>query len=117
MPAQIKLLERNSLSITLWNAMCRQVGAGDLIEHFNLVPDGDSTTAEVKILVNGVEVDILPELVNFIKMVDDQFEDAIEKKAEQLIMKDGALRELAMAIENAEWVIQDRISNLMKESK
>lgn len=114
----IKLLERNELSITLLNAMCKQLDDdGDILKHFNLEANGDSSVADLKILINGVEVDLVPELTDFIKLIDKQFEDAVEKKAKELVMKDQPLQDLVYAIQNAEWMIQDRLDKVMQQSK
>lgn len=108
----IKILEQNELSVTLFNAMCEQVSDGDVLKHFNLEANGDASTVNLKILVNNVEVDLVPELVRFIQSVDAQFEAAVEKKAKELIMKDQILQDLAYAIQNAEWAIQDRLDKI-----
>jgi len=109
----IKLLEQNILSITLFNAMCKQAkDNGNALTHFNLEAKGSDTVADLKILINGVEVDLVPELTDFIKMLDDQFEKAVETRAKELIMKDQTLQDLARAIEDAEWMIQDRLNKV-----
>lgn len=112
----IKLLEQNALSITLFNAMCLQVERGDILKHFNLEANGDATTAELKIFVNGVEVDIVPELVGFLESIDQQFEEAVEKKAKELIMKDQTLCDLAYEIQNAEYAIQQRLDKVLQQN-
>lgn len=109
----IKLLDKNALSITLFNAMCEQMGEnGDILTHFKIEANGDASTVNLKILVNNVEVDLVPELVRFIQSLDAQFEAAVEKKAKELIMKDQILQDLAYAIQNAEWAIQDRLNKI-----
>lgn len=109
----IKLLDKNALSIALFNAMCEQMGEnGDILTHFKIEANGDASTVNLKILVNNVEVDLVPELVRFIQSLDAQFEAAVEKKAKELIMKDQILQDLAYAIQNAEWAIQDRLDKI-----
>ena len=109
----IKLLDENALSITLFNAMCEQMGEnGDILTHFKIEANDVASTVNLKILVNNVEVDLVPELVRFIQSLDAQFEAAVEKKAKELIMKDQILQDLAYAIQNAEWAIQDRLDKI-----
>ena len=113
--ATIKLLDKNALSITLFNAMCEQMGEnenGDILTHFKIEANDVASTVNLKILVNNVEVDLVPELVRFIQSLDAQFEAAVEKKAKELIMKDQILQDLAYAIQNAEWAIQDRLDKI-----
>ena len=109
----IKLLDKNALSIILFNAMCEQMGEnGDILKHFKIEANDVASTVNLKILVNNVEVDLVPELVRFIQSLDAQFEAAVEKKAKELIMKDQILQDLAYAIQNAEWAIQDRLDKI-----
>ena len=60
----------------------------------------------------ALRLDLVPELVRFIQSLDAQFEAAVEKKAKELIMKDQILQDLAYAIQNAEWAIQDRLDKI-----
>lgn len=114
MTTTIKLLDRNAVSITLWNAMCASVSKNDLLEHFNIEPTGEDTAAEVKITVNGVEVDFTETFVKYVQQFNTGFNAAVEKKAKELIMKDNALQELAHAIEDAEYEIKERIARIMQ---
>lgn len=115
MPTTIKLLDKTPLSISLMNAMSAKIKENEcILEHFKLEASGYASTAELKILVNDIEVDLVGEIVAFIEYVDKQMEEAIMKKAKELIMKDGALRELACVIENAEYEIQKRITQIMQ---
>ena len=116
MPTTIKLLDHTPLNISLMNAMVAKIKEDEcILEHFKLQAFGYDSTAEVKILVNDIEVDLVSELVSFIACVDKQMEDAILKKAKELIMKDNALQDLASAIENAGYEIEQRLTKVMKE--
>lgn len=115
MPTAINILTRTPLSISLMNAMAAKIKEDEcILEHFKLQASDYGIKAEVKILVNDVEVDLVSELVSFIAHVDKQMEGAILKKAKELIMKDNVLQDLASAIENAEYEIEQRLANVMK---
>lgn len=115
MPTAINILTRTPLSISLMNAMAAKIKEDEcILEHFKLQTSDYGIKAEVKILVNDVEVDLVSELVSFIAHVDKQMEDAILKKAKELIMKDNVLQDLASAIENAEYEIEQRLAKVMK---
>ena len=107
----INLLEQKSLNAFLLQAMYRH-SKGRVIEFFNLSEQHPAEEVELKMQVNGKEIDIIPELYNFIEALDDAFDEAVERKAKELIIQDRALMDLANAVRSAEWAIQDRLDKI-----
>ena len=112
---KIKILSDDPLAVALWNAMCNNTKAGEVLDKFKLEPKGDESEVEIKILVNGIEVDLVGELTNFVKSVDKTLEDAVKNYAMDIITKDRNLLNLQYEIEQAEWKIRDKLEALMKD--
>ena len=112
MSIEIRLLDRNAVSITLWNAMCAEVKRKDILEHFNVIPEDYATTATIKITVNDIEVDFTTTFAKYVEQFDAAFKSAVEKKALEIVMGDEQLSGVAVAIYNAEYEIQQRIHKL-----
>lgn len=111
---KIKLVNgrRTPLATALWYAMHNTTE--DVLQKFQLEVDGKiSNEVEVKVLVNGVEVDLVEELAAFVKHVDDALEDAVKEEAIRRITQDNKLEELSYAIRDAEWKIRDTLDKLM----
>ena len=113
---KIKLVNgrRTPLARSLWYAMHNTTE--DVLQKFKLEVDGKiSDEVEVKVLVNGVEVDLVEELADFVKHIDDTLEDAVKEEAIRRITKDNKLEELSYSIRDAEWKIRDKLEALMQE--
>ena len=54
MSSKVKILARNNLSVSLFNAMSATVAnKGEILEHFDITPVGYDTEVDVKVLING----------------------------------------------------------------
>jgi len=119
MPTTVKLLEHSSFSILLWNAICAKVDVRtDSVKNkFKLIPAGGDTTGEVKVTVNGVEVDVVESLVKFVGQMQRSFDQSLEDKAKELLGQDQMLSDLQQVLDDAKWKITDRIAKLIEEDK
>ena len=111
--SKIKLLERTPAQIILWNAICETEPKDFLLEKFKLSPDGDNTEADVKVFVNGVEVDFTLAFATSVQLFFDRYEKHIKEKAVELITA-SSVSDLYNSIQNAEWSIKTALDKLEK---
>lgn len=111
----IKILSKDPLAISLWNAMCNSEDGCDVLKKFSLTPIGDDSEVVVKVLVNDVEVDLVEQLREFVKHIDDQLDKIVEERALELLQKDDILWGIKNDLERLDWKIRERIAKLQAE--
>lgn len=110
MSSKVKILARNNLSVSLFNAMSATiVNRGEILEYFDITPVGYDTEVDVKVLINGKEIHYVEELAKFIKQMDESFEEAVKEEAVKLLTRNQKLRDLVQEIETAEYKIRECI--------
>lgn len=97
------------------NAVCANFSGDEMLKHFRIEPAGDGTTVDVRVTVNGVEVevDVVTELNRAIVAIDASFNQAVEDAARALVSRNSTLQGLANAIADAEWAINERLRTLL----
>ena len=111
---ELKILRKDPLAITLWNAMCNQPSEVDISKKFTLVPEGEESTVTVEVLVNGVSVDLVSELRSFVEHVASQLDELVKDKALELIRQDEVLDGIRSDLEMLDWKMRERIEQLSK---
>lgn len=81
---QVKILDSAPVVRTLFNAMCHNIDAQDILEKFKLVPDGAATTVEVVVTVNGVEVDFMGHVGEAFECLSGRIDEYIKEEAAKL---------------------------------
>lgn len=115
---KINVLDHSTVSIMIFRMMVdldeSRGRKFDLRELFSM--DDSSEEVDVKLTVNGIEVDCVKCLLS----CWDQLDNAYEKKAEELakeIISLAGLSELQEKIDTAKWEIDDAISQAIAKIK
>lgn len=109
MPSEIDVVAHNAPSMMILEAMAREVG-DDFIEKFNL----KGYTAEVKLTINGVEVDFVATAQELWDRLEAQFKEEVLEKAKELV---GASRlsKLQRLTDRYEWEMENEIEQLFRK--
>ena len=119
--SQVKILEDKPVIRALFSAMCKKAPF-DVVEAFKLLPGGEATTAEVVVTVNGVEVDLMGEVADFVNMVHTNLDEIVKDKAEELWsdlatpMTDAGFEivEIGEQIKRLSWKVRQVLDGLEK---
>ena len=87
----------------------------DLIKRYNLQAEGDGSTAQVTVLVNGIEVSFLNVIEPALKRMTDRYAADV-KEAAMKLLKGSPLFDLYNRIENAEWEITRALDKVIMET-
>ena len=113
----IKLLDKNDVAVTVLNAMCMKCDASntDILETFNIKPDGGVTIVNLQVLVNGVEVPAVEYMTSIIAQITDHIEDRAIPLAKQMVLDniDDLVRDsIRNKLQNIEDLLDDVSSDL-----
>jgi hypothetical protein len=101
----INVCDRNPASVLIINAMALIEKDGEFQRKF--VGDG-GPNCEVKLTVNGHEVDVVTALADAWKRIEARVDERAREMAVEMI-RGAQLADLLQAIQNAEWQIQDAL--------
>ena len=111
--SKINVIGKETSEILIFRAMCRKAKElgfeGDLRKTFG-IPER-STTADVILTVNGVEIDIVSALAS----VMDTYDEHVKTAAKELLAG-SKLDNLRAAIETAEYKIQEELDKILADS-
>lgn len=113
---KISLIDRNTVSILLMNAVCavvlKNTGNVDTIkEVFGLAPK--VSDVDVVMTVNGVEVPFSLMVENMVEQCSGRFNRHVEEKAKALVSTAG-LDDVMQALERAKYDIEQKIDQALK---
>ena len=97
----IKLLDKNDVAVTVFNAMCMK-STTNIFETFNIDLEGDSTVVNLQVLVNGVEVPAVEYMTSIIAKITDHIQDHAVVLAKQMVL------------DNIEDLVRDSIRNKLQ---
>lgn len=105
--------------IFLINVIARETVRRDMIKHFRLTDPHSPNhvrTVEVKMTINGVEVDFERSVNEMWERLSDTFENKVLEKAKELVKmtKFGKFQEI---LERAEWEIENELEKAFPEFK
>lgn len=115
MQETIQLLDQNDVAMTVFNAMCVKAEKGDILDMFNIKPDGDSTVVNLQVLVNGVEVPAVEYMTSIVAQITDHINDRAKVLAKQMVLDniDDLVRDsIRNKLQNIEDLLDDVSSDL-----
>ena len=86
-------VSKTTPGIFLLNCMSREAKNANLLEHFKIkTADGENTFVEVKMTINGVEVDFSKSITEMWERLQFQYDEDLISKAKELIIGDRFYR-------------------------
>lgn len=110
---KVNVLKSAAFEVLLLNAMSEVKGLSpnDFLEHYGITTPNPSPMVEVEVRVNGVVVPFVEVAEVGLDLMVKRYEADVKRAALDLL-KGSRLYDLQMALEQAEWRIEDEISKL-----
>jgi len=111
MSETINILDTKAANIVIFSAMVEHCKNDDILEVFNIIHEGGNSKAEVKVLVNNVEVPFSKCLVEAMESLMENYDKHLEEKAKKLLSQ-TKLSGLMYALEQAEDLVGEEFNKL-----
>ena len=119
MTSHVDPTSRTTPGIFLLNMIAREAPHAQMIEHFRLTDphsSGHVRTVEVKMTINGVEVDFERSVNEMWERLSSSFDAQVLEKAKELL-KLTRFSNLEDILQRAEWAIENELERLFPEFK
>lgn len=115
---KVRILDRKSFNIVLFESMVALVGEQDLGEVFGLTANGYETEVDMQVAmtVNGITVPFTEALEAAVNRMYNTFDENFDKLVDEAAMKKvtgSKLAELMQEIESSEWRIRDILNKTL----